>query len=261
MLSVVTPVRNMARYLPETLDSVAALSVPHEHVVIDGASKDGTVELLESRDDPALRFRSEPDTGQTEAVNKGLAMGQGELVAWLNADDTYEPDAVDAAVAYLDANPDAMALLGGIRYTEADGSVFRTVIPGTFRWRRALLWGASPAWPAVIFRSSLLEKVGGLDERWADGADFGFFMAMLEDERVDSFDRPLVRFRYHPASKTVTDVWRQHDELLAIRLEMARNGAGARVDPGERALQAGDPAEDLVLARPPSGVVRLSGRG
>src|SRR5690348_14624112 len=72
-LSVITPVRNQARYLGETLDTVAALGVPHEHVVIDGASDDGTVELLERRGDPNLSWVSEPDEGQTDAVNKGFA--------------------------------------------------------------------------------------------------------------------------------------------------------------------------------------------
>src|SRR5215213_3069826 len=74
VLSVITPAYNMARYLPYTLDSVAALRTPHEHLVVDGDSDDGTVEMLEGRDDPHLRWISEPDSGQTEAVNKGLRM-------------------------------------------------------------------------------------------------------------------------------------------------------------------------------------------
>src|SRR5688572_24799301 len=102
LLSVVTPARNMARFLPDTLDSVAALRAPHEHIVVDGASDDGTVELLEAREDPHLRWVSEPDSGQTEAVNKGLRMAEGHLLAWLNADDSYVPDAVDRAIEHLE---------------------------------------------------------------------------------------------------------------------------------------------------------------
>src|SRR5919197_954739 len=95
LLSVITPARNMARYLPHTLDSVAALRTPHEHVVVDGASDDGSVELLEGRDDPNLVWVSEPDSGQTNAVNKGLRKARGDLLAWVNADDTYNPEVVD----------------------------------------------------------------------------------------------------------------------------------------------------------------------
>ncbi len=114
MLSVITPARNMAAFLPETLDSVAALRTPHEHIVIDGASDDGTVELLEGREDPHLTWISEPDSGQTEAVNKGLRLAQGDLLAWVNADDAYIPDAVDRALEHLDAQPaDRGDLRGG----------------------------------------------------------------------------------------------------------------------------------------------------
>src|SRR5688572_27366510 len=129
LLSVVTPVRNQARYLGETLDTVAALSVPHEHIVVDGGSDDGTVELLEARADPALSWTSEPDRGQTHAVNQGFERAQGELVAWLNGDDAYIPEGVERAVAYLDANPEVKAVYGGQEYMNAEGELVRTFVP------------------------------------------------------------------------------------------------------------------------------------
>ena len=119
-LSVVTPSFGSGRFLAETLDSVAALRTPHEHVVIDGGSDDGTVELLRGRDDPSLAWVSEPDRGQTHAVNKGLDRASGDLCAWLNADDAYNPDAVDRAVALLAERPDVDVLYGGIQFTDED---------------------------------------------------------------------------------------------------------------------------------------------
>ena len=113
MLSVVTPTYNMARYLPDTLDSVAALRTPHEHIVVDGNSDDGTIELLEGREDPHLRWVSEPDSGQTEAVNKGLRMAQGDLLAWVNADDAYIPEVVDRALERFERDPGLGAIFGG----------------------------------------------------------------------------------------------------------------------------------------------------
>ena len=100
-----TPVFNAVRFLRETLESVAALGVSHEHIVVDGGSRDGTVELLEARDDPSLSWVSERDRGQTHAVNKGLERATGELVGWLNGDDEYVAEAVDRAVAHLLAGP------------------------------------------------------------------------------------------------------------------------------------------------------------
>jgi len=114
MLSVITPTRNMAQFLPDTLDSVAALSVTHEHVVVDGASDDGTVELLGGREDPHLTWISEPDSGQTEAVNKGLRLARGDLLAWVNADDAYIPDAVERALEHLADNPEVGAIFGAV---------------------------------------------------------------------------------------------------------------------------------------------------
>lgn len=120
VLSVVTPVFNSARFLAETLDSVARLTVSHEHIVLDGGSTDGTVQLLEARGDPRLTWVSEPDRGQTHAVNKGFERAQGELLGWLNGDDEYVSEAVDRAVSDLLAHPE-VAVYGGTDITDEDG--------------------------------------------------------------------------------------------------------------------------------------------
>lgn len=221
-LSVVTPARNMARYLPDALDSVAALHTAHEHIVVDGGSSDGSRELLEARDDPALRWTSEPDQGQTEAVNKGFERARGELVGWLNADDAYVPKAVDRAVRHLLNTPRADAVFGGVVFVDEEGNEFRTHEPGPFHWRRCLFWGSYLPTPTIIFRRSLLDRAGGLDEAFADAADYDFYLRLLQGARMDLIREHLVRFRYHPENKSTKDVWTQHDEALQIRLRWAR---------------------------------------
>jgi glycosyltransferase involved in cell wall biosynthesis len=223
LLSVITPSYEMARFLPDALDSVAALRTHHEHVVIDGASGDGTVELLQQRRDPSLVWASEPDGGQTEAVNKGLASARGELLAWLNADDVYLSEAVDRAVEHLAANPATKAVYGAINYMDADGTVFRTLTPPRFSWRRYLYLGTFLPTPTIIFRRELLDQAPTLDERYADAADYDFYLRLLRGVRVDRIDEPLVKFRYHPASKSSSDVWTQLDEAQRVRLGWATN--------------------------------------
>jgi len=213
----------MARFLADALDSVAGLRSPHEHVVIDGASDDGTVALLEQRQDPHLVWVSEPDGGQTEAVNKGIARARGDLLAWLNADDAYVPEAVDRAIAHLESNPRTDAVFGAINYTDADGEVFRTLTPPRFSWRRYLYLGTFLPTPTIIFRRDLLERAPALDERYADAADYDFYLRLLHGARVERIDEALVDFRYHPASKSSSDVWTQLDEAQAIRLGWATN--------------------------------------
>lgn len=243
MLSVITPVRNMARYLPETLDSVAALAAPHEHIVVDGASDDDTVLLLEGSDDPDLRWTSEPDGGQTEAVNRGLERARGDLVAWLNGDDAYVSEAVDRAIEHLDRNPEAMAVFGAINYVDESGRPIRTLTPGRFSWRRYLYLGSFVPTPTIIFRRELLAQAPSLNLAYADAADYDFYLRLLRGVRVDRISEPLVNFRYHPQSKSTSDVWTQLDEAQRIRLGWARN-------PFERGLiRAWEGAKRAILPR------------
>jgi glycosyltransferase involved in cell wall biosynthesis len=222
LLSVVTPVYNGARFLPEALDSVARLTVPHEHIVVDGGSTDGTKELLESRDDPALVWISEPDRGQTDAVNKGLERASGELIGWLNGDDAYIPEAVDRAVRHLLEHPEVDAVYGGLHIVNEQGAVKRRFEPPAWSWRRYLFFGDNVPTPTILFRRRLLERVPRLDERYADAADYDFYLRLFDNARVERRDEALVRFRYHPESKTTRAQHVQIDEALAIRLRWAR---------------------------------------
>jgi glycosyltransferase involved in cell wall biosynthesis len=231
-LSVVTPTFNAARYLDATLQSVAAIASPHEHLVSDGGSTDGTVELLRAWEARGVRWVSEPDRGQTHGVNKGLERARGDLVVWINGDDEVVPEGIDAAVAHLDAHPDCQAVYGGLNFTDADGALRRAYRPAPWSFRRYLFIGDYVPTPTIVFRRSRAEAVGPLDEGWVDAADYDFYLRLLHGVRVDRLDRALVRFRYHPASKSGRDVWRQQDEALAIRLRWARNARDRAVMTG-----------------------------
>jgi glycosyltransferase involved in cell wall biosynthesis len=224
LLSIVTPIFNPGPYLLDTLDSVSRLATEHEHLVIDGGSTDGTVERLRGREDASVSWVSEPDRGQTHAVNKGLAQARGDLVVWINGDDEVVPDGIDAAVAHLDAHPDCQAVYGGLDFMDAAGSLRRAYRPAPWSFRRYLLLGDYVPTPTIVFRRARAEAVGPLDERWVDAADYDFYLRLMHGVRVDCLDRAIVRFRYHATSKSARDVWRQQDEALAIRLQWARNG-------------------------------------
>jgi glycosyltransferase involved in cell wall biosynthesis len=242
-LSVVTPVYDSARYLAATLDSVARLTAPHEHIVIDGGSTDGTVALLESRDDSSLNWVSEPDRGQTHAVNKGFERAQGELLGWLNGDDEYVSEAVDRAVEHLLAHPEVDAVFGGMDITDEAGRVRREYRPAEFSWRRYLYLGDYITTPTIVFRRRLLKRDGFLDESYVDAADYDFFLRVFRNARVERWPEALVRFRYHPDSKTARDAFRGQDEALRIRLKWASR-------PHERlAMKAIEKAKRLILPR------------
>ena len=242
-LSVVTPVLNQAAYLTSCLDSVAALTVDHEHLVVDGGSSDGTVELLRSREDSALRWVSGPDRGQAHAVNKALEMASGDLVMWVNGDDEVVPEGVAAAVEHLERAPAVQAAYGGLDFIDAGGRLRREYRPAGWSWHRYLLLGDYVPTPTFVFRMRRCREVGPLDERWVDAADYDFYLRLTHRVPVDRLRRPHVRFRWHPASKSAIDVWRQQDEARAIRLLWSRSSR-------DRAVMRGfDHAKRVLLPR------------
>ena len=112
LVSIVTPSLNMARYLPEAIESVLSQEYPHiEYRILDGGSIDGTQKILE-RYAGRLQYRIAPDKGPADAIVRGVAEARGEFVGWLNADDTYEPRAIQAAVGYFLEHPEVDVVYG-----------------------------------------------------------------------------------------------------------------------------------------------------
>src|SRR5687767_10822681 len=113
-LSIITPSYNGLRFLDRAARSILSQSGDFEleWLVVDGGSTDGTVDYLRAVSDPRLRWVSEPDRGQSHAINKGLGMAGGDVVAWLNADDVYTPGALEAVARAFTASPDAKWLVG-----------------------------------------------------------------------------------------------------------------------------------------------------
>ena len=214
---------NPGRYLEYTLESVAAITTPHEHLVVDGGSTDGTIELLRAWENRGVKWLSEPDRGQTHAVNKGLSRARGDIVSWINGDDEAIPDAIDRAIAHFDANHECDVVYAGIDFVSPEGMTQRQYRPRGWSWHRYLLLGDYVPTPAILFRRSRYLAIGPLDEEWADAADYDFYLRLMHGARVDRLAGAHVRFRYHAASKTATDVWRQQDEAMQIRLRWSRS--------------------------------------
>jgi glycosyltransferase involved in cell wall biosynthesis len=244
-LSVITPALDQVRYIGETLDSVAGVPVDHEHIVIDGGSTDGTLELLRDRDDPTLVWTSEPDRGQTDAVNKGLRRAGGDYIGWINADDAYVPAGVTQAIAHLDAHADVGAVYGLMEITDERGAVTRTYRPAGFSWTRYLWLGDYVPTTAIIFRRSLLDDRGVLDETFRDAADYDFYLRLFHGVRVDRIAEPVVRFRYHADSKTARDPHLGQREALEVRLRWARHKRDAAL------MRAVDGAKQRLFALVP----------
>ena len=200
LVSIVTPCLDPGDRLSRCLHNVAQQTYPHvEHIVVDGGSTDGSVEILRKS---TVKWVSEPDTGQSQALNKGFRLAHGQLLTWLNADDLLLPDAVASVVKAADT-PDAPLLLyGRAQIRHQDGSI-ATIGPRRPLTTRSLDLGNRLVQPGTFFTRAALEAVGEIDEF--------LHLAMDVDLWIRLFDRGVPRvfvpqvlaiFEIHGDSKT-----------------------------------------------------------
>ncbi len=235
LVSIVTPSLNQGRYLEATLRSILEQDYPNlELWVIDAGSNDESLAILERyAHDPRLRWLSEPDRGQADAINKGWARCHGQIMAWLNADDTYLPGAIRSQVAVFNAAPEVGAVYGDVIFTDADGRQRNRVYGRPFRPDIILRLQMSPQ-PAIFVRRSLIEQVGPLaiNRRYAMDVDLWARVAALAPWQHNP--TPVATYRLHADSKTVAQFTGFYEEWLAIaRHYFAQPG----LSPNEQAAQ------------------------
>jgi len=166
LVTVVTPCFNSAAFIEDTIRSVLGQTYqPIEYIVMDGGSTDGTVDIVRRYADRLILI-SEPDQGQSDAINKGWRMARGDILAWLNADDLYFPDTVQHAVEYLAANRDVAWIYGLPEMLDPAGNTFPFRHPVARHWdyQRLLNRHNYICQPTVFLRRSVVEECGYLRE-------------------------------------------------------------------------------------------------
>ena len=208
-VSIITPSFNQRAFLQQTLSSVLGQqgNFTVEHLVIDGQSTDGTVELLNTVADPKLRWSSQPDTGQSDALNRGFRQATGEVIGWLNSDDLYMPGTL-AAVVDAFADPHVNWAIGGYQIIDTQNRIIRPMVvryKNLFLKRysyRRLLRENFIAQPSVFWRRRFGEGIGLLDETLHHAMDYDLWLRMGRACDPVILDRVLSQFRIHPQSKS-----------------------------------------------------------
>ena len=211
--SVVMPSFNQGRFIERAIQSVLGQAYPRlEFLVFDGGSSDETPGIL-ARYAPAVRWVSEPDRGQADAVNKGLRASSGEVIGWLNSDDVYRPCALWAACAFLEAHPEIDVVYGEADFIDADDRVLGRYY--TEPWNPARLRDTNIlCQPAVFFRRRLVGEHGLLDQRLHYCLDYEYWLRLaFGGARFAHLPSVLAASRLYPETKTLGQRLELHAEL------------------------------------------------
>jgi glycosyltransferase involved in cell wall biosynthesis len=205
-ISIVTPSYNQADFLEETIRSVLSQRIPNlEYIIIDGGSTDGSIDIIRHYEKHLAYWVSEPDRGQCHAINKGLERATGDIVAWLNSDDTYLPGAIEKAAGALTLQPAVGFVYGSAVFVDETGKKLNNYTaqplgPGLARMK---YWHGWPVpQPALFVRRNVLDRYGLLDESFHYGLDYEWIIRISQQELFECLPDTLATYRLHSSSKT-----------------------------------------------------------
>lgn len=217
LVSIITPSFNQGKFIRSTIESVLSQDYPNlEYIVMDGGSTDDTLSILKEYEG-RLTYISEKDSGQSNAINKGFRMARGEIVAWLNSDDVYEPGCISHAVEMLQKAPQAAMVYGEGYIIDAQGEKVKP-----FEWTTPFdLWALMHVQdyimqPTTFFRARYLEEVGYLNESLNWCMDWDLWIRFAQKYDILYTDHFLACSREYGETKTSTGGAARLQEILGL---------------------------------------------
>lgn len=215
-ISIVTPSYNQGSFLEHTIHSVLSQGYPNlEYIIIDGGSTDNSLDVIRKYESSLAYWVSEPDQGQAHAINKGWERSTGDIVAWLNSDDTFLPGTLSKVAKFFQEHPEVDILYGDTLFTEADGTLtVRSDPQDAFDYYRFVVTchNTIPQ-PSAFIRRCVLDDVGLLDPHYYFFMDWDFWLRAGIGHPIVFLPEPFSTYRIHPNSKSVSQARRAAPEL------------------------------------------------
>lgn len=217
LVTIVTPSFNQARYIEATIQSVVGQDYPNiEYLIVDGGSTDGTVDIIKKYEGRISWWVSEQDKGQTDAINKGFNRANGQILAWLNSDDTYEPGAVAQAVQYLLEHPEVGMVYGDCNFIDEEGRVIGRFASAQTDYRLLRQGYVHIPQQTMFFRADLWKQVGPLDPSFYFAMDYDLWTRLAARTALKYVPQAWANFRLHTSGKTIAADDRCWPEMLRV---------------------------------------------
>jgi glycosyltransferase involved in cell wall biosynthesis len=217
-ISIVTPSYNQGQFIEETIRSVLLQGYPKlEYIIIDGGSTDNSIDIIKKYEQWITHWVSEPDNGQSEAINKGWSRSSGEILAWINSDDTYEINAFQKAGSFLSDKIDVDMIYGDCNMIDDHGQFKEKAPTIDFHMKPLVCNEWFIPQQSTFFRSSVIKEVGGVNENLHLTMDWELWLRIaLKGYNIIYFPQTLASFRYYAEAKTSSQSEASGEEQLRI---------------------------------------------
>ncbi len=218
LVSIITPSFNQAHYLEATIQSVLGQDYPRiEYLIVDGGSTDGSVDIIQKYLSKIAWWISERDKGQTDAINKGFARAKGDIFAWLNSDDTYNPGAVSAGVKYLTEHPEVGMVYSDCNYVDEEGRVIGQFPAAQTDYQRLRQGYVHIPQQTMFFRAKYWQELGPLDPSFYFAMDYDLWTRIARQAPLKYVQgQTWANFRIHGSGKTTAADDRCWPEMLRV---------------------------------------------
>ena len=219
LVSIITPSFNQAQFLERTIQSVLMQKYPRiEYIIVDGGSTDGSVDIIKNYQSRIAWWVSEQDKGQTDAINKGFNRATGDILAWINSDDTYyNPDAVTEAVDYLMKNPETALVYADCNFVDEEDRLIGKFKSAQTDYRRLREGYVHIPQQTMFFRAKYWKELGPLDPSFYFAMDYDLWTRIAAKAPLKYLTGHVwANFRIHTSSKTNVGDERGWQEMLRV---------------------------------------------